>query len=330
MNTAVARATAGFHHISMSVGNLDATSRFWEQLLGLTIRQSGAPRTVLLSDARATPGSLIELVEDGSGRRGQWGVGGIHHVALGTRNASTQLMWKRWLSDRGVPVSGPYDRGYFRSIYFRDPEGHVVEIATTGPGYGHDEPIDRLGETFIGADDHGDRMRGNRDERAIHLESHPDRIDSISPEMALQGIHHITGITDDMDRADAFYREALGLSLVKRTVNQDDGATKHFFWARYDGSEVAPRSSMTLFDWPGSGHRARSGQGATRHVAFRAGDLAELEQWREHLEGLGLQPRGPMDRGFTHTLTVEAPDGLSIVLATDEPGVLAADGDASR
>ncbi|TVR62142.1 MAG: hypothetical protein EA422_11675 [Gemmatimonadales bacterium] len=341
MNTAIERATTGFHHISMRVGDLEGTTHFWSRLLGLTIwsaegvaegpgRSDGegsasaeGPRTVLLADAQGSPGSMVELVEETSGRRGHWGVGGIHHVALGTRDEGTQLMWKRWLSDRGVPVSGPYDRGYFRSIYFRDPEGHVVEIATAGPGYGYDEPMDRLGESFIGADDHGERMRGSRDERAIHMETHPDPISAISPEMSLQGIHHITGITDDMDRADAFYRDVLGLSLVKRTVNQDDGEARHFFWARYDGTDVAPRSSMTLFDWPGSGYRARSGQGATRHVAFRAGDLAELEGWWEHLEALGLQPHGPVDRGFTHTLTVEAPDGLTVVLATDEPGIAA-------
>jgi len=326
MNTATARVTSGFHHISMVVGDLDGTARFWTELLGLTRWLSdqdpatGAPR-ILLADSAGSPGSIVELIADRSGRRGHWGVGGIHHVALGTQDASTQLMWKRWLSDNGVPISGPYDRGYFTSIYFRDPEGHVVEIATAGPGYGYDEPMDQLGERFIGAEGHGDRMRGSRNERAIHLESHPDPIPALTPEMELDGIHHITGITHGMDSAHEFYHGALGLSLVKRTVNQDDGAAKHYFWARYDGQEVAPRSALTLFEWPGSDYGARPGQGATRHVAFRAGDRTELERWREHLESLGLAVEGPVDRGFAHALTVEAPDGLRVQLATEGPGL---------
>ena len=326
MKTLAARATSGFHHISMDVANLEGTAQFWTDLLGLTRWSSGedpatgAPR-IILADSAGRPGSIVELVQDQTGRRGHWGVGGIHHVALGTRDGSTQLMWKRWLMDHGVPVSGPYDRGYFHSIYFRDPEGHVVEIATAGPGYGYDEPMDRLGERFIGADDHGDRMRGSRNERAIHLETHPKPIPTLTPEMELEGIHHITGITHGMDSAHEFYHGALGLSLVKRTVNQDDGQAKHYFWARYDGEEVAPRSALTLFEWPGSTYRARPGQGATRHVAFRADGPAELEQWRQHLQSMGLPVEGPVDRGFTQVLTTRAPDGLRIELATDAPGL---------
>ena len=47
-----------------------------------------------------------------------------------------------------VPSSGPVDRFYFRSLYFREPNGILFEIATDGPGFATDEPLDTLGESL--------------------------------------------------------------------------------------------------------------------------------------------------------------------------------------
>ena len=57
-------------------------------------------------------------------------------------------MWARRLAESGVPNSGPVDRFWFRSLYFRDPNGILFEIATDEPGFATDEPIDKLGETL--------------------------------------------------------------------------------------------------------------------------------------------------------------------------------------
>jgi len=138
--------------------------------------------------------------------------------------------------------------------------------------------------------------------------------------MALQGIHHITGITDDVARAHECYEAALGLKLVKRTVNQDDGKTEHWFWAHYDGKEVAPRSALTLFAWPGSAHRARPGAGQTHHIAFRASSREEQLEWRDHLLSMGVQVSPVMDRQYFESIYFQAPDGLLLEIATDGPG----------
>jgi glyoxalase family protein len=50
------------------------------------------------------------------------------------------------LQELRVPSSGPVDRFYFRSLYFREPNGILFEIATDGPGFATDEPLDSLGE----------------------------------------------------------------------------------------------------------------------------------------------------------------------------------------
>src|SRR4028118_2137062 len=65
--------------------------------------------------------------------------------------------------------------------------------------------------------------------------------------MKLTGIHHLTAVTADAPGNHAFYTEALGLRLVKKTVNQDDVSAYHLFYA--DGL-ASPGTDITFFDWP--------------------------------------------------------------------------------
>jgi glyoxalase family protein len=318
--------TEGFHHITLVAADARRTVRFYRDVLGLGL----VKRTVnfdepssyhlYFGDATGAPGTLLTFFEWPGARRGGWGVGGVHHLALGVADTDAQLKWKRRLTDAGVPVSGPYDRGWFSSIYFTDPDGQVVEIATRGPGYAIDEPAERLGERVIMPK--ATQLRGGRDEARIAAATWPEPVDVITPEMALEGIHHITGITTDIDRAHDFYAGALGLRLVKKSVNQDDTATPHWFWARYDGGEVAPHSAWTLFGWPKSNYAARPGAGQTHHVAFRARDDDEQAAWRDHLLSLGVNVSEVMDRTYFRSIYFHAPDGMLLEIATDGPGFL--------
>ena len=74
------------------------------------------------------------------------GAGGVHHVAFRTPNDEEYAGWQERLRDLRVANSGPVDRYYFRSLYFREPNGILFEIATDGPGFGVDEAIETLGE----------------------------------------------------------------------------------------------------------------------------------------------------------------------------------------
>ncbi|HEX7119355.1 MAG TPA: VOC family protein [Longimicrobiales bacterium] len=316
--------TRGFHHITMVSGDARRTVAFYRDTLGLRLVKKtvnfddpGAYH-LYFGDEAGAPGTILTFFEWPHAPRGGWGVGGVHHLALGVATAEAQLKWKRRLMDRGVEVTGPYDRGWFRSIYFADPDGQILEIATAGPGYAIDEPADALGETLIMPDP--SRLRGNRDEAAIRALTHPAPVPEVTPDMSLQGIHHITGITDDIERAHEFYTAALGLRRVKQTVNQDDPGTPHHFWASYDGRAVAPHSALTLFGWRGSNYRARGGVGQTHHIAFRAKDEAEQLEWREHLLSLGVEVSPVMDRSYFRSIYFRAPDGLLLEIATDGPG----------
>jgi glyoxalase family protein len=74
------------------------------------------------------------------------GAGGVHHVAFRTPDAGEYQAWIERLGELGIPNSGPVDRYYFRSLYFREPAGVLFEIATDGPGFAVDEDPASLGE----------------------------------------------------------------------------------------------------------------------------------------------------------------------------------------
>jgi glyoxalase family protein len=76
------------------------------------------------------------------------GAGGVHHVAFRSRDADYDA-WADRLNEFGVPNSGKVDRFWFRSLYVREPNGVLFEIATDGPGFAVDEDASTLGETVV-------------------------------------------------------------------------------------------------------------------------------------------------------------------------------------
>jgi len=76
------------------------------------------------------------------------GSGGVHHVAFRSPDKDYNA-WAAQLKDMRIPNSGKVDRFWFHSLYFREPNGILFEIATDGPGFAVDEPLDKLGETLV-------------------------------------------------------------------------------------------------------------------------------------------------------------------------------------
>jgi glyoxalase family protein len=127
------------------------------------------------------------------------------------------------------------------------------------------------------------------------------------------GIHHITGIAGDPDRNLRFYGRALGLRLVKLTVNYDDPNTYHFYF----GDELGrPGTILTFFPWPhGSPGRLGTGQVAAVGFAIPPGSLGF---WIERLLAQGVRYQGPARRFDEPTLAFADPDGLPIELIASE------------
>jgi glyoxalase family protein len=92
------------------------------------------------------PAAELHVIEQKDVQLARQGAGGVHHVAFRTPDETQYHAWTRRLSELGIPNSGEIDRFYFRSLYFREPNGILFEIATDGPGFASDEPIETLGE----------------------------------------------------------------------------------------------------------------------------------------------------------------------------------------
>ena len=88
---------------------------------------------------------LIAVFERPDAPAGKPGIGGSHHFALAVADRNVLLRWKRRFIDNGYNVNGILDRHYFQSIYIKDPDGQIVELATLGPGWAVDEPPDLIG-----------------------------------------------------------------------------------------------------------------------------------------------------------------------------------------
>ena len=95
------------------------------------------------------PGSELHVVVQPDLPVTQQGAGGVHHVAFRTPNEEQYHAWTDRLNSMRVPNSGEIDRYYFRSLYFREPNGVLFEIATDGPGFAVDEDPETLGEHVV-------------------------------------------------------------------------------------------------------------------------------------------------------------------------------------
>ncbi len=80
--------------------------------------------------------------------RGLSGAGAVHHVAWASPMDEHEA-WRRLVQEAGGSPTPVIDRFYFRSIYFREPSGVLFEIATLGPGFTADEPLEHLGESLV-------------------------------------------------------------------------------------------------------------------------------------------------------------------------------------
>jgi glyoxalase family protein len=140
--------------------------------------------------------------------------------------------------------------------------------------------------------------------------------------MKLEGIHHITAITENAQRNVDFYAGVLGLRLVKKTVNQDAPTVYHLFFADEDGD---PGSDLTFFEYPGA-PLGRAGAGMVHRIVWRVASEAALDFWAERLgaagaeasrEGGGLRFSDP--EGLDHELVVV--DVSDAPLIADHPEI---------
>ncbi len=316
----------GLHHITLVSANAQRTVDFYTRVLGLRLVKKTVnfddPGSYHLyfGDRTGRPGTAVTFFEWPRAPQGYPGIGGTHHFALSVADYNGLLQWKRRLTDLGLAVNGPLDRHYFKSIYFRDPDGVILEIATRGPGWTVDEAPDQLGMQHV--DPPQQMMINNRDEARIRAETWPEPVPVITEAMALnQGMHHITAIGTDIQRTHAFFGELLGMRRVKMTSNFDDPGSAHWYWGVGEGQ---PGTLITYFERsPQRERRVQMGAGQTHHFALAVPDEETQLAWREKLLHAGLRVSPVMDRVYFKSIYTNDPDGHIVELATAGPGFAA-------
>ena len=127
--------------------------------------------------------------------------------------------------------------------------------------------------------------------------------------MKLEGIHHITAITENGQKNVDFYVGVLGLRLVKKTVNQDRPTVYHLFFADEEGSAG---SDLTFFEFPGA-PEGRAGAGMVHRIVWRVGSTEAIDFWEQRLGASGIETSREGDR-----LRFSDPEGLDHELAVVE------------
>ena len=144
----------GLGPITISVPTLAPTDAVLRQVMNMRpVREYANP---------FTPGTTVHVYEMGPGGAGaelhvavepglrpaQQGAGAVHHVAFRVPDDAYDA-WTERLREHRVANSGQVDRYWFRSLYFREPNGVLFELATDGPGFGVDEDEATLGEKVV-------------------------------------------------------------------------------------------------------------------------------------------------------------------------------------
>lgn len=135
----------GFHSSTLALKEAQPTAELLVNGMGyLLLGQTGhrARYTV----GAGGPGTYVDLLTEPSLPRGTNGAGTVHHIAFRVADDAAQASAHDSLQERDSGVSPIIDRAYFKSIYYREPSGILFEIATDGPGFAIDEPVETLGQ----------------------------------------------------------------------------------------------------------------------------------------------------------------------------------------
>ena len=127
----------GLHHVTLIVRDLSATTAFYRDTLGLALVEQGVNeddpahhRHFWFGNADGNAGTLLSFMEYTDMQPVRPGPGAAHHLALAVDSAEELAAWRDYLRSRAVQTTEIIQRGRFSSLYLRDPDGHIIELAT--------------------------------------------------------------------------------------------------------------------------------------------------------------------------------------------------------
>lgn len=139
--------------------------------------------------------------------------------------------------------------------------------------------------------------------------------------LRIAGLHHITLLCQSLERSTAFYRNLLGMRMVRQTVNDDDRDARHLVFGDEQGS---PGTLVTCLEYPQL-EKGTVGTGSTHHFALTVESEEELRAWKDYLSAQGAACTDVLDRDFSKSIYLRDPDGHLIELATSDPSLIPAE-----
>ena len=136
----------GLGPITLSVPDLKPTEAVLTTVMNMTKAREFGNTSVFKMNGTGPVSELHVRVDAGLPPAHQ-GAGAVHHVAFNIPSADYNA-WAARLKELRIPNSGPVDRFWFKSLYFREPNGVLFEIATDGPGFATDKSMENLGKTL--------------------------------------------------------------------------------------------------------------------------------------------------------------------------------------
>ncbi|KQT44561.1 hypothetical protein ASG43_14660 [Aureimonas sp. Leaf454] len=137
-------AILGLHDLVLKVRQADPIGELFREVLGF--RETAREGLSIRLAAHEEPGGTITLDETGQVPMGRLGAGSVHHAAFRASDAADEdRMAAELMARYAIRTTVPKDRTYFRSVNFRSTCGLLMEIATDGPGFCVDEPVEALG-----------------------------------------------------------------------------------------------------------------------------------------------------------------------------------------
>ncbi len=134
----------GMGTVEITVRYLQRTVNLLKDLFQYTVVTESAEEAVLQSIAGEVLGEIV--VKELEGPSEKPGRGSIHHLALRVATLEELQEWDAKIKERGFDSTGVVDRYYFQSLYFRDRNGILFEMATDGPGFTVDSAVEDLGK----------------------------------------------------------------------------------------------------------------------------------------------------------------------------------------
>ena len=137
-------AIKGFHSVVLTVRNAEQTAGILTDIFGYKLLTQEGNTYRFVTDA-VDSANIVDIIEEPKGERGINAAGTNHHVAFRAKDDNILMEFRKKIVESGFRITEKIDRNYFYSLYFREHNGILFELASDNPGFSVDERVAELG-----------------------------------------------------------------------------------------------------------------------------------------------------------------------------------------